>query len=277
MSQDRAVKYTIKSAADLARMRLAGKAVAVALNAMKEAAIPGNSTLALDELAGSVLATLDAKSALLDYKPPFSDVSYLHNSCISINNEVLHGVPKADRIIKDGDVLKLDIAAIFDGWCADSAITIIVGNAKSAKAEKLISVTRAALYNSIRKAVIGNTMGDVSWAMQQHIERNGFGVVRDLVGHGIGRTPHEEGLDVPCYGKPGTGVTLVAGMTFCIEPMVTAGRGSVAHSPNDPWTILSADRTLGAHFEHTIAILEEGPLILTALERPLVNAVDPTE
>jgi methionyl aminopeptidase len=268
MSRERMVKFTLKSADDLAKMREAGKAVAAALKAMKDAAQPGVSTLDLDELAGEILAGFGAVSALKNYQPPFSDIKYLHNSCISINNEVLHGVPKADRIIRDGDVVKLDIAATFDGWCADSAITTIVGTPKTPKAEKLVSVTRASLYNAIRKAIVGNTMGDVSHAIQSHVEKNGFGVVRDLVGHGIGQTPHEEGLDVPCYGRPKLGPKLVVGMTFCIEPMVTTGRGTVAHTGDDPWTITSADRTLGAHFEHTVAILEDGPLILTAAERP---------
>jgi len=248
-------------------MREAGVAVAHALKAMKDALRPGISTLELDEIAGETLAGFGAQSALRNYKPPFAEVHYLHNTCVSVGNEVLHGVPTSTRVLKDGDLVKLDLAAIKDGWCADSAITAIVGGQGSARATKILAVTRDSLYNAIRKAVPGGRMGDISAAMQFHIERNGLGVVRDLVGHGIGRAPHEEGLDVPCYGRPGTGVELVPGMTFCIEPMVTFGSGDVEHAGHDPWTIVSTDNTLGAHFEHTVAITDDGPLVLTALPK----------
>ncbi len=267
MKRPRPVSFTLKTGAEIEAMRETGIAVALALKAMKEALRPGITTLELDEIAGETLVSLGAVSALRNYKPPFADVHYLHNTCISIGNEVLHGVPSATRALKDGDLVKLDLAAVKDGWCADSAITAIVGGNGSVRASKILAVTRDSLYNSIRKAVAGGRMGDVSAAMQQHIERNGLGVVRDLVGHGIGRTPHEEGLDVPCYGRPGTGVALVPGMTFCIEPMVTFGTGDVEHAGHDPWTIVSSDNTLGAHFEHTVAITDDGPLVLTALPR----------
>ncbi len=269
MKRSRPVSYTLKTAAELEAMRHAGTAVAVALKAMRDALAPGTTTLELDEIAGETLRSLGASSALLNYKPPFSDVHYLHNTCISIGNEVLHGVPNAARTIKEGDLVKLDLAAAVDGWCADSAVTVIVGGKGAPRAEKILATTRDALWNAIRVAVSGNTMGDVSHAMQRTIERNGLGVVTDLVGHGIGRTPHEEGLDVPCVGKPGSGPRLIAGMTFCIEPMVTCGSGEVEHLGTDPWTIVSADGTLGAHFEHTVAITESGPpIVLTQLPNP---------
>lgn len=267
MKRPRPISFTLKSSAEIEAMREAGAAVAIALKAMKDALRPGITTLELDEIAGETLAGLGAQSALLNYKPPFADVHYLHNTCVSVGNEVLHGVPSTRRVLRDGDLVKLDLAAIKGGWCADSAVTALVGGTGSARATKVLAVTRDSLYNAIRKAVPGGRMGDVSAAMQQHIERNGMGVVRDLVGHGIGRTPHEEGLDVPCYGRPGTGVELVPGMTFCIEPMVTCGSGDVEHAGHDPWTIVSSDNTLGAHFEHTVAITDDGPLVLTSMPR----------
>ncbi|MFM7321056.1 MAG: type I methionyl aminopeptidase [Armatimonadota bacterium] len=266
MKRNRPVTYTLKSPAEIDAMRQAGAAVAAALQAMRDALAPGVTTLELDALAGDTLRGLGATSALLNYKPPFADVHYLHNTCISVGNEVLHGVPSATKRLKAGDLVKLDLAASVDGWCADSAVTVLVGGKGGERAEKILSVTRDALWNAIRVAVAGNTMGDVSHAMQRTIERGGMGVVTDLVGHGIGRTPHEEGLDVPCVGKPGSGPKLVAGMTFCIEPMVTCGSGNVEHLGTDPWTIVSTADTLGAHFEHTVAITADGPpLVLTKL------------
>lgn len=264
MKRNRPATYTLKTPEQIAAMRVAGVAVAAALQAMRDAAVPGVTTLELDDVAGAALAARGAVSALKNYKPPFADIHYLHNSCVSVGDEVLHGVPSATRKLREGDLVKLDVAATVDGWCADSAITVLVGKRAAQRAEKILSVTRDSLWHGIRAAVAGNHMGDVSWAIQRHVERNGMGVVRDLVGHGIGRTPHEDGLDVPCYGDPGTGPELVVGMTFCIEPMVTCGTGDVAHSDRDPWTILSADGTLGAHFEHTVAITDDGPVVITA-------------
>lgn len=247
-------------------MREAGVALAAALVAMKEAIVPGKTTtLELDRIAGATLAKHGAKPALLGYKPSFSEVPYLHNTCISLDDEVLHGVPDANRVIREGNLISLDCAAIKDGWCADSAISVLVGKRISQKAQKICQVTRDAMYAAIAQAVPGNRMRDVSSAMQKVVEKNGMSVVRDLVGHGIGRTPHEEGLDVPCYvGSSADNVVLQVGMTFCIEPMVIFGGPDVCHVEEDPWTIVSVDGTLGCHWEHTVAITEDGPVVLTA-------------
>lgn len=260
--------YTLKTPSEIEAMRAAGIAVATALRAMKEAIVPGKTTtLELDEIAGETLRRFGARSALRGYKPSFSDVPYLHNTCISLNDEVIHGVPDARRRLREGDLVSLDMTGILDGWCADATISTTVGKRVSPKAHKILQVTREALYLAIQEARPGNRMGDIGSAMQRHVEKNGMGVVRDLVGHSIGKTPHEEGLDVPCFGTPGEGTELVAGMTICIEPMVTFGSGEVAHIEEDPWTIVSADDTLAAHWEHTVAITDEGPLILTAPPR----------
>jgi len=174
----------------------------------------------------------------------------------------VHGVPSKNRTLKDGDTVGLDMGASIDGWFADSAITVPVGEVSPA-AKNLLVVTREALFKGIAQAKLGNRMGDISYAVQKHAERNRYGVVRELVGHGVGTSPHEKGLDVPNYGRPGTGERLKVGMTFCIEPMVNLGSREIMHLPGDEWTIISADRSLSAHFEHTVAITEVGPDILT--------------
>jgi methionyl aminopeptidase len=253
----------LKTAEQIQMMRLAGRAVAEALRAMRDAIVPGQTTtLELDEIAADVLKKHGAKPALLGYKPSFSAVPYLHNTCISINDEVIHGVPNKKRVLQEGDIVSLDMDASMEGWCADATITVPVGKI-SAKAKKLLTVTREALYKGIDQARVGNTIGDVGAAIQRHVERGGYNVVRDMVGHGIGSVPHEPGLDVPNFGRPGRGLRLRAGMTFCIEPMVTAGGWEVTHRPWDAWTIVTSDGSLSAHFEHTVAVSEDGPGILT--------------
>lgn len=256
-------------------MRQAGRALALALRAMADAIVPGETTtLALDEIAGEVLKANGAKAALNGYQPSFSKVPYLHNACISINNEVIHGVPSAKRVLRAGDLVSLDMDASIDGWCADATITVAVGEVNP-RAKRLLQVTRDALYQGIAQAKPGNRVGDIGNAVQKHVEKNGMGVVRDMVGHAIGRMPHEPGFDVPNYGKPRTGELLKPGMTFCIEPMVTLGRkGEVAHAPGDPWTIVSVDGTWAAHWEHTVAITESGAEILTALPKAAATVTE---
>lgn len=254
----------LKTEEEIAAMRRAGQAVAAALRAMRDAIVPGETTtLHLDEVAEAVLKEYGAKPALKGYKPSFSNVPYQHVTCISINNEVIHGVPSARRVIRNGDLISLDMTASMDGWCADSTITVPVGNV-SDRAKKLSIITREAMYKGIAQARVGATIGDVGYAIQRHVEKNGFNVVRDMVGHGIGRMPHEPGLDVPNYGRPRTGIVLQAGMTFCIEPMVAAGKADVEHPEGDVWTIVTHDKSLAAHWEHTVAVTDSGPVILTA-------------
>ena len=252
----------LKSAEEIEMMRRAGRAVAEALAAMRDAIVPGETTtLDLDEVAAEVLKKRGAKPALLGYKPSFSRVPYKHNTCISVNNEVVHGVPSGKRVLVEGDIVSLDLDASIDGWCADAALTVPVGTVSIA-AKNLLTVSREALFRGISQARIGNTVGDISAAIQRHAERSRYGVVRDLVGHGIGQTPHED-PQVANYGKPGRGERLRAGMTICIEPMVNIGKHDVAHHKGDVWTIFTSDGSLSAHFEHTVAITEDGPDILT--------------
>lgn len=252
----------LKTAAEIEMMRLAGRIVAETLGAMRDAIVPGETTtLDLDEIAGEALKARGAKPILLGYKPSFSNVPYQHNTCISVNNEVVHGVPSRKRVLKPGDIVSLDLDASVDGWCADSAMTVPVGAVSSA-ARNLLTVTREALFRGIGQARVGNTVGDIGAAIQRHAERSRYGVVRDLVGHGIGRTPHED-PQVSNYGRPGRGDRLRPGMTICIEPMVNIGRFEVGHLPGDVWTIATDDGSLSAHFEHTVAITEDGPDILT--------------
>ncbi|MBC8143020.1 MAG: type I methionyl aminopeptidase [Armatimonadetes bacterium] len=253
----------LKTPDEIVAMRRAGEVVAVALRSMAAAIVPNvTTTLELDAIAAAVLKRYDAKAPLHGYKPSFSDVPYMHHTCISVNDEVIHGVPDARRVLKEGDLVSLDMDGSVDGWCADATISVPVGKA-SGKVKKLIQVTREALAMGIAQARPGNTVGDIGYTVQRHVEKNGFSVVREMVGHGIGRVPHEPGLDVPNWGKPGEGQVLQVGMTFCIEPMVNAGNADIAHVNGDPWTIVSADGSLACHFEHTIAITENGAVILT--------------
>jgi len=258
-------KWILKTAGEIEAMRATGLALAAALRAMRDAIVPNKTTTGeLDEIAGEVLKRYGAKSALLGYKPPWTEDVYRHNSCISLNDEVIHGVPSRKRRIREGDLISLDMTAELDGWCADSTISTIVGKRVLPKAKKINQVTREAMYLGIEKAVAGNTMRDVSHAIQHHVEKNGMSVVRELVGHGIGRTPHEEGLDVPCFtGTDADNVVIEVGMTFCIEPMVIFGKSDVAHIEDDVWTIVSHDGTIACHWEHTVAVTADGPVILT--------------
>ncbi len=248
-------------------MAQAGRAVALGLDRMKRCIVPGKTTtLELDEIARDELKKHGALPSLDGYKPAFSSVTYHHATCIAINDEVIHGVPSKDRVIRNGDVVGLDLTAHVDGWHADSAITVIVGTANK-QAQRLVAVAQEALTHGIKAAFVGATLGDIGYAVQRLVERNGFGVIRDLSGHGIGRSVHEEGLEVANFGQPGRGVRLQAGMTFSIEPMITAGSPTVTHRKGDPWAVVTRDGSLGAHFEHTIVVTPDGPVILTALPK----------
>ncbi len=254
----------LKTVSEIDAMAVAGKAAAHALRAMKSVAAPGMTTMDLEDIARSELQTHNARPALLGYHPRFSKVPYEFATCISVNDEVIHGLPSRQRILREGDVVGLDLVADVDGWLADTAITIVVGKG-SPKAQKLLSVTQEALRHGIAKATAGAKMGDISSAVQRLVERNGFGVIRELSGHGVGTEVHEEGIDVPNFGIAGKGLPLQVGMTFCIEPMVTAGAPGIKHRPGDPWAVVTRDGSIGAHFEHTVAITESGARILTAL------------
>lgn len=244
----------LKTKDEIEKMRAAGKIVAAALTEVVSAIVPGKTTtLDLDMLADKVIRGYGAIPSFKGYK------GYPNVACISINDEVVHGIPGPRKLL-DGDIVGIDLGAILDGYHGDSAVTVPVGEVSS-EAKKLLRVTREALFAGIRAAKVGNRLSDVSHAVQQHAEKNGFSVVRDLVGHGIGRNMHEE-PQIPNFGKPGRGPWLEDGFTLAIEPMLNAGAYQV-ETLADHWTIVTKDGSLSAHFEHTIAVTKHGPDILT--------------
>jgi methionyl aminopeptidase len=223
--------------------------VAEALQVLRKEVRPGVSTDELDQLAEEAIRSHGAVPAFKGYR------SYPKTLCASINDQVVHGIPSGRRL-KDGDIIGLDLGAIVGGFYGDSAITVPVGSI-SREAKRLIEVTEQALMVGIEQAVVGSRLSDISHAVQVHVEKAGFSVVTDFVGHGIGRQLHEE-PQVPNYGKPGQGPRLQAGMVLAIEPMVNAGKSAV-RILEDRWTAVTQDASLSAHFEHTIAIQATGP------------------
>jgi methionyl aminopeptidase len=243
-----------KSAAEIEKMRAAGRVVAEVLEAVEGAIVPGMTrTIDLDRLALSICERRGAKPAFMGYH------GYPANACISVNEAVVHGIP-GDRVLVSGDIVSFDFACSLDGYFADAAVTIPVGEV-GPEVRRLIAVTRECLYKGIAKARVGGRLGDMAAAIQQHAERAGFGVVRDLVGHGIGRAMHEE-PQVPNVGRPGKGERLLDGMTLAVEPMINQGTAAVEQL-SDKWTVVTKDGKLSAHFEHTIAITKRGADILT--------------
>lgn len=243
-----------KSAAEIAVMQEGGRLVAKVLNRMKEVVKPGITTLEIAEETDSMARTLDVVPAFKDYN------GYPAVICVSVNEEVVHGIPSRDRVLKDGDIVGLDFGALHNGFYADAAVTLPVGET-SRETNRLLDVTREALFVGIKAAKVGNRIGDISHAVQTHVESSGFSVVKVFVGHGIGRNLHEE-PQIPNYGESQFGVRLKEGMTLAIEPMVNAGSDSV-HVLDDGWTAVTSDGSLSAHFEHTVAVTENGPRILT--------------
>lgn len=235
-------------------MREACQISAQALKLIGSAVEPGVSTLELDRLAEKFIRS---KGATPNFKGLYG---YPATACISINNEVIHGIPASNRILKSGDIVSVDLGAEFGGFNGDNAATFACGDI-SEEAKRLMDVTRESLYEGIKRACPGGRVGDISAAVQQYVEANGFSVVRNYVGHGIGTSLHEA-PEVPNFGVSGRGVRLVPGMTIAIEPMVNAGSYDVKVMP-DGWTVLTKDGSLSAHFEHTVAITADGPKIMT--------------
>ncbi len=258
-----------KTPEELILMREAGRITALALQAMREAVRPGISTKELDQIAADVIYSHNAKPAFLGY-PPGSPHPFPATVTVSINEELVHGIPRADRFLKEGDIVSLDCGAIYKGFVGDSAFTMGVGQI-SPEAQRLLDVTEKALAIGLDAARAGNETSDISRAVQKYVESQGFSVVREYTGHGVGRSMHEE-PQVPNWWPPARqrvrgwrSVTLVPGITFAVEPMVNAGRPET-RVLDDHWTVVTQDGKLCAHFEHTIAITPEGPpLILTAL------------
>jgi methionyl aminopeptidase len=244
----------LKSAKEIGLMREAGAIVAATLQVLSLAAKAGVTTLELDKIAADELNKKKAKPAFLGYH------GFPGCLCVSLNKEVVHGIPSGKRKIVDGDLVSLDFGCIVGGFYADAAVTVAVGKVP-ASSQKLIAVTRESLMMGIDQMKPGNRLGDVSSAVQKHCEANGFSVVRDFVGHGIGRALHED-PPVPNFGKPGTGMRLSPGLVLAIEPMVNVG-GPEVETLADGWTAVTKDGSLSAHFEHTVVVTENGPEILT--------------
>jgi methionyl aminopeptidase len=246
----------LKTPEEVETMAKASRVVAEALQILRKEVRPGISTEELDQLAENAIRSRGAVPAFKGYR------NYPKTLCASINEQVVHGIPSGRRL-KEGDIIGLDLGAIVGGFYGDAAITVPVGSI-SRQARHLIEVTEQALMLGIKEAVVGSRLSDVSHAVQVHVEKAGFSVVTDFVGHGIGRQLHEE-PQVPNYGKPGQGPRLQAGMVLAIEPMVNAGASAV-RILEDRWTAVTQDASLSAHFEHTIAIQAAGPArILSAL------------
>lgn len=244
----------IKTDKEIEIMREGGKILAEILKKLTEAVKPGIITNDLEELACELVLSYKVKGSFLGYE------GYPAILCTSLNDEVVHAVPSG-RVLEEGDLLKIDMGVLHKGFHTDSAVTVIVGNMNDMAKRNLIQVTRESLEIGISKAKVGNTLGDIGSAIQKYVEDKGFNVVRDLVGHGIGRELHEE-PQVLNYGKAGQGEKLVAGMVIAIEPMVVTGKWGIKNS-KDGYAFVTKDGGLAAHFEHTVAITEEGPVILT--------------
>jgi methionyl aminopeptidase len=246
----------LKSPDEVAKMRVAGSIVAETIDTVLASVGPGVSTADLDGVAEAFIRERKATPSFKRYR------GFPASICASLNDEVVHGIPSPKRILKEGDVLSLDFGAIWDGYHADSAVTVFVGEPPSAEAEKLVRVTEEALEAGISQIRPGGRLSDISHAVQQVVEGAGFSVIREYVGHGVGRNLHED-PQIPNYGLPGRGPELRTGLVVAVEPMVTMGDWRTRVLADD-WTVVTADGSLAAHFEHTIAVTEEGREVLTA-------------
>jgi methionyl aminopeptidase len=244
---------TIKSAREIELMRRSGKITAKTLTRLIEAAKPGVTTQDLDRIAEESIREMGGVPTFKGYN------GYPASICTSVNDQVVHGIP-GRYVLREGDLLSIDIGTTLEGYVSDSAITVALGKV-SAVARRLLRVTQECLMLAIAQMQVGHRLGDIGAAVQQHAERNGFGVVRDLVGHGIGTKMHEE-PQVPNYGKAGSGIELRKGLVLAVEPMITQGSWHV-RTLDDGWTVVTQDGKLAAHFEHTIALTDGGPRILT--------------
>lgn len=248
----------VKSLEELVTMRKACAVVADVLDLIAQTVVPGLTTGEIDRIAREELKKRAAKPAFLNYH------GFPASICVSINEEVVHGIPSVKRILKEGDIVGLDFGAIVDGWFGDAAVSVAVGRV-SPEAERLLRVARESLEKGLSAVKAGARVGDIGAAVQACAESAGFSVVRDFVGHGIGRALHED-PPIPNYGRAGVGARLKAGMTLAIEPMINAG-GHEVETLSDGWTAVTKDRGLSAHFEHTVLVTEDGCEILTLPQR----------
>lgn len=247
----------LKTEAQIKEMKLAGRITGEALAIAGEHIKPGVTTKQIDDIVRSYIEKCGAKPSFLGYG------GFPGSACISINEEVIHGIPSKSRVIQDGDIVKIDVGAFYHGYHGDSANTFPCGNV-SEEAKRLIEATKGSFYQGVANAVIGKRLGDIGSAVEEYNKQYGFSVVREFVGHGIGRDVHED-PNVPNYGTPGRGVRLMNGMTIAVEPMVCAGSAKVKVL-SDKWTVVTCDGSLSAHYEHTVAITEEGPILLTKID-----------
>jgi methionyl aminopeptidase len=248
------MKIYLKTPDEIESLRKANLAVAAVLDVVEAAIKPGASTWDLNEVADRKLKELGAKSAFLGYH------GYPAVLCTSVNEVVVHGIPRKDVVLKSGDIVGVDFGCFVDGFCGDSARTIIVGDVPETT-RKLVNATRESLELAIQQCQPGNRLQDIGWAVQSHVEPLGYSVVRTFVGHGIGKSMHED-PPVPNYGSPGRGLRLKPGLVLAIEPMVNAGTPEV-EVLKDGWTAVTKDRSLSAHFEHSVAITDKGPVVLS--------------
>ena len=247
----------IKSARQIEEMKSAGALSKTALRRVGEAVVPGVTTLELDALAERVIRSAGATPTFKGY------CGFPGTICASVNDQIVHGIPSSSVVLQDGDIVSVDVGATFGGWVGDNAWTFYCGE-PTREAQALCEVTRECLKAAIRQAVPGNRLGDVGDAVQRLAEKHGFGVVRDYTGHGVGHDMHEE-PNVPNYGKRGRGVRLQSGMVIAIEPMITLGNQANDVAGNG-WTVSTLDGSLAAHYENTVAITDDGPVVLTADE-----------
>jgi methionyl aminopeptidase len=246
-----------KSQGELDRMRRAGLIVAETLRELRAMVTPGISTRELDAHAEKRIRSAGAYPTFKGYR------GFPASICTSVNEEVVHGIP-SNRRLREGDIIKIDCGATLDGYVGDAAITIPVGQV-APEVEKLMEATRESLFKAVERMVAGNRLHDVSFAVQEHVEERGYSVVREFCGHGVGSKMHED-PQVPNYGRPGTGPKLKPGLVLAIEPMVNLGSHEIEVDKTDNWTVRTRDRKYSSHFEHTIAVTENGPIVLTATE-----------
>lgn len=244
----------LRSPSEVDRIRKASKIVAETLLVLKEAVRPGVTTAELDALAEQTTRKLGGRPAFKGY------LGFPACLCSSVNNRVVHGIPRKEEVLHEGDIVGLDYGVEVEGYYGDAAVTVAVGKASDV-AQRLMKVTEECLYREIEATRVGNRISDIGHACQAHAEAAGFSVVRDFVGHGIGTRPHED-PQVPNYGQPGRGLRLKAGMVLALEPMINEGTHEV-EILKDGWTVMTKDRKLSAHFEHTVAVTDNGPEILT--------------
>jgi methionyl aminopeptidase len=243
-----------RSQAELDKMRRSGVVLRQVLSAVRSMVAPGVSTMELERAAEDKIRELGAKPAFKGY------YDYPCVLCTSVNNEIIHGIPSEKRILKEGDILSIDCGVVLDGYYSDSAVTVPVGTL-APELKKLLDVTETSLKKAIAEVKLGKTVGDIGAVVQEYVEANGFSVVREFVGHGIGTRMHED-PQVPNFGTHGHGIRLREGMVLAIEPMVNMGKPGT-RTLNDKWTAVTEDGSYSAHFEHTVAVTRNGPLVLT--------------